>query len=360
MIIEMLKKIAADLQVEADAKALFWIARNASGSMRDAESILDQMISYAEEAIKPEDVFFVLGLPGYDVYHKFAGFIAQQDFNSCYTLLDGLMKNGMETGVLISGLIDYYRNLYVLSVDAAGRELIDLPDEDVEVMLGLLSFYNSADINSILILLSRLYLDTKGSELARELFEIALIKLTRYKDIVHPASLVQRLEELKADLSTPAQMNPEGRDESTQKVKNSAAARGGQSDKGTVTATSEGDAGRSPGPVENADIAGTIIQHFSKKRMALAEFLKRAKMFSMENNLLTIIYEQREKLGYEHVHESSARRYIEKEIRNILQRDIRINVVIESDEEEKEGGEEYSEEVSKLMKIFKGEIMPER
>ena len=81
----------------------------------------------------------------------------------------------MEIPILVSGLLEYYRNLYVLSVDSGSDELIDLPGEDVKEMRESLDSYRPEDIHNILILLSRLYLDTRNSERDRELFEIALI-----------------------------------------------------------------------------------------------------------------------------------------------------------------------------------------
>jgi DNA polymerase-3 subunit gamma/tau len=70
-IVGVLKGILEDVSMQAEDKALFWIAKNASGSMRDAESILDQMISYSEGIIKEEDVFYVLGIPNYEICDYF-------------------------------------------------------------------------------------------------------------------------------------------------------------------------------------------------------------------------------------------------------------------------------------------------
>ena len=373
LIVQMLMRIIGDLQVEADERALFWIARSASGSMRDAESILDQMISYSEGPINTDDVFYVLGLPGYDIYHRFAGFIAEGDFNGSFSLLDELMRGGIEIPVLVSGFLEYYRNLYVLSVDDGAHELIDLPGEDVEEMRKFLDSYRSEDVHNILILLSQLYMDTRSSEVARQLLEVALIKLVRYRDIVHPASLLQRLEELKGEIdrggpdpgkpplsgNTAQGVSPKPGETGTVPVepgKDSPSGlpeQVGQARHGTpaAVAASEGEQGQ-------ADLSERIIHHFSHKRRALAEFLKRAKLYTLDDNLLTITYDGSEKYSYDHVHESSANRYLEKEIRTFLQKDIRLNVAIEGDE--KQSGKEhiYSEDVSKVMKIFKGEIVP--
>jgi DNA polymerase-3 subunit gamma/tau len=367
LIVQMLRRITGDLQVEAEERALFWIARSAAGSMRDAESILDQMISYAEGPIRPDDVFYVLGLPGYHVYHRFAGLIAGEDYLSCYRLLDELIKDGMEMGVLISGLLEYFRNLYVLSLDVHSSELIDLPKEDLEEMRKHLQFYGSSDIDSILTILSRVYLETRNSEYARELFEVALAKLVRFRDVVHPAELVQRLEALRGDLDSlknPGNVNagkqqasPAGAEAERENGRRGLEKPSNdQATSGSGTKDVEAIESRRNGSV--SDLAESIIRHFSRTRRALAEFLKRAESYRLENNLLTISYDRKERLSFEHVHESSAKRYIEKEIRNFLQRDIRLNVVIDRAEDHPEEKQGLSEDVTKLMTIFKGEIVP--
>jgi DNA polymerase-3 subunit gamma/tau len=370
LIVQMLIRIIGDLQVEADERALFWIARSASGSMRDAESILDQMISYSEGPINTDDVFYVLGLPGYDIYHRFAGFIAEGNFNASYRLLDELIRGGMEIPVLVSGLLEYYRNLYVLSVDDGARELIDLPGEDVEEMSKRLDSYRPEDVHNILILLSRLYMDTRSSEVARQLLEVALIKLVRYRDIVHPASLLQKLEELKGEIDRRG--HGPGKPPLSGNTAHGASPKPVGTGKGSVESGKDSPSGlpeqvgqerhgppaASEGEQGQADLSERIIRHFSHKRRALAEFLKRAKLYTLEDNLLTITYDGNEKYSYDHVHESSAKRYLEKEIRTFLQKDIRLNVAIDGDKEQSGKEHSYSEDVSKVMKIFKGEIVP--
>jgi DNA polymerase III gamma/tau subunit len=292
--------------MEAEADALFWIAKSASGSMRDAESVLDQMISYCEGIIKEEDVFYVLGMPSYDIYHSFARSIAEGDFKTCISLLDKLVHDGVEISILNAGLIEYYRNLYILSADEGTADLIDLPEQDIDTMKSLLSFYTRKDINNILILLAKAYQDVKNSGLARELLEITLIKLLHYKEIIHPASLLKRLEELKQQ----------------------------------VTGGTE------------------IITHFSNKRRAIAEFLKRAKSYNFNDSLVTITYEHKEKYSYEHVSEDSVQRYIERELNDFLQRDIRVHFIIEKGAENQKDDAPLSPDVSRVLEVFKGEIVP--
>jgi DNA polymerase III subunit gamma/tau len=246
LIVEGLKNILEDVEVSCEDRALFWIAKSALGSMRDAQSILDQMISYSEGTISEKDVFFVLGIPGYEVYHELAEHISRGDTTACFTLFDRLLKEGVEIVPLVSGMIEYYRNLFVLTLDGgqetdpspgtgsvsgSGRdagtgsqqhtgigsrqhtgsgsgaasgsgaeELIDLPAEDIQRMRQLLESYTAVDIQNVLTLLTRLSLDLRSTDIARELFEVTLIKLARYRDIVDPARLVKRLENLRRSM----------------------------------------------------------------------------------------------------------------------------------------------------------------
>ncbi|MGQ9616945.1 MAG: DNA polymerase III subunit gamma/tau [Spirochaetota bacterium] len=403
-IIEVLKRIAGDYGVEAEERALFWIARNASGSMRDAESILDQMISYSEKFIKEKDVFYVLGMPDYDIYHRFARFIAGEDFRSSFKLLDKLIRDGIEVLTLVSGMIEYFRNLYVLSVDESSAQLIDLPPEDVEVMKSMLPHLGSRDISNILSILSKALTDVKNSGLARELFELALIRMVRFRDIIEPAQLVERLEELKtsvlgneaghAGLVEPSRVisqkeemgktrttpdiktekpsvrgalipdarvvNPNTRDANLDTVGLNADAsdlnldtRGLNTDVG-----SDGDISgqKVSASVREKDIFAMITQHLRVKRRALAEFIMRAKNVSLENNTLTVVFDRKERLSYEHLSSPSTRRYIEGELGNFLKKDVRLKLVIEKNEEEP-GESKLSDDVLKVLEIFKGEIV---
>jgi DNA polymerase-3 subunit gamma/tau len=281
-------------------------------------------------------------MPGYEIYHDFGGLISQGDFKSSFRLVDKLIRNGIEIPFLISGMIEYFKNLYVLSVDQNAEELIDLPKEDIDAMRKLLSSFNSEDVSNLLTLLSRVYLDTRNSELSKELFEITLIKMTNYKQIIDPAQLVQKLEEIKEDFEE----------------KNLSRAKKENFD--TTASSTEGiveDEAVQMSTSDQEKVADKIIQHFSRKRMALAEFLKRASSYTLENNLLTIAYERGEKLSFEHIQEASAKRYIEKELREFLQKDIHLNVIITGGKKSLPTEETIPEDVSKVMKIFKGEIV---
>ena len=392
-ILEMLKRICSDLKVQADEKALFWIARGAQGSMRDAESILDQMISYSGGDIKEEDVFYVLGIPGYDVYHRIGESIAREDAESCLSLVERLLGDGIEVGALLSGLIEYYRNLFVLASSRDAEELVGLPSEDLARMKALLAYYSQRDAHNILTILSKAYLDTRTSDLARELFEIALMKMARYREIIQPGALIRRMEELKKEIDG---LNPRGPGGNPAVIIKAPERPGGSGAKGAgpegagpegaepggsgVEGAGPGGAGtgvgsQPPPPAAGSppgaapdgtgdagdDVSARVVSHIGKSRRALAEFLSRAKGCTMQDNLLTFTYALKEKLGFEHVSEDSTRRYIERVVDELVGKGMKVRFVIEhalSGEEDKLEQLRVSPGVSKVLDIFKGDIVP--
>jgi len=109
------------------------------------------------------------------------------------------------------------------------------------------------------------------------------------------------------------------------------------------------------------DVSARVVSHIGKSRRALAEFLSRAKGCTMQDNLLTFTYALKEKLGFEHVSEDSTRRYIERVVDELVGKGMKVRFVIEhalSGEEDKLEQLRVSPGVSKVLDIFKGDIVP--
>jgi hypothetical protein len=92
--------------------------------------------------------------------------------------------------------------------------------------------------------------------------------------------------------------------------------------------------------------------------MALAEFLKRARSFTLDGQMLTVTYDESENLSYEHIGESGAKRYIERELSSLFGKDMRLSVRIDARGEEEKAAP-LDPGVTKVLEIFKGEIVPQ-
>lgn len=111
-----------------DEGSLLAISRKADGSMRDALSILDQVISYCGDEISYAEVAQVLGLIPYDVYFQFSAALQDRDSQSLIQLLQQITSAGLPLEDVVQGLNRHIRNLLYASV-SGGLENLDLDAE---------------------------------------------------------------------------------------------------------------------------------------------------------------------------------------------------------------------------------------
>ncbi len=129
-IIELLRKILEKEQVKASDEALHAIARAAEGGVRDAESILDQLISYCSGEIAFKDVFDVLGLVDWHVLHTLCDAVLNKDVAGLLLLVEDVVANGKDLSQFVQEILRYYRNLLVCKT-ANGTDLLHLPEEEL-------------------------------------------------------------------------------------------------------------------------------------------------------------------------------------------------------------------------------------
>jgi DNA polymerase-3 subunit gamma/tau len=129
-IIEKLKEIARDEKLSIGDGVFFAIARASEGSLRDAESILDQLISFSQEKIKADDVISVLGIIEQEAFLTFVDDVIACDAAGALNLISDVMAKGKDMNYFLEGLLEHYRNLMVLKiVKSLEAGLIDLPQD---------------------------------------------------------------------------------------------------------------------------------------------------------------------------------------------------------------------------------------
>ena len=199
------------------------------------------------------------------------------------------------------------------------------------------------------------------------------MKMARYREIIQPGALIRRMEELKKEIDGLNPRGPGGNPAVIIKAPERPDGSGakGAGPGGAVTGVGSQPpppaAGSPPGAAPDGtgdagdDVSARVVSHIGKSRRALAEFLSRAKGCTMQDNLLTFTYALKEKLGFEHVSEESTRRYIERVVDELVGKGMKVRFVIEhalSGEEDKLEQLRVSPGVSKVLDIFKGDIVP--
>lgn len=132
-IVEHLSEILKAEGAHADADALVAVARRATGSMRDAVSLLDQLLSYGDTSLTLARVEGVLGLVNAQTVGRLVDTIAEHKTAAGLTLIGQLVAEGVELGELVDQIVAYLRGVLFLSVTKA-PELLDLPQDVVAMM----------------------------------------------------------------------------------------------------------------------------------------------------------------------------------------------------------------------------------
>jgi len=123
----LLKSACAELGIEAEDEALFWIARESTGSCRDAYTLFDQVVSFSDGHIRTELIRQKLGLVGLDTLNEFAEACAEGNFAKALSLIDELLSGGVAAETFITDLAGYYHSLLLLKAGVTREALLGHP-----------------------------------------------------------------------------------------------------------------------------------------------------------------------------------------------------------------------------------------
>jgi DNA polymerase III subunit gamma/tau len=215
-IVRRLSEISSQEGLRITEAALLMVAREADGSMRDAQSLLEQVLAYAEPeaAKKPSAVVDerllhdILGIAERQVLFDISDAVLQGDGRRCVELIAEVVVQGWDLSRLSRDLVEYFRNLLIArlcegggSEKAASGTLLDLPDEEIEALTR-----QAADL-SIDTLLDYFHFMAAGDEeIARSAdprfgLETTLIRLATLPKTLPVHEIVERLGELEKRLS---------------------------------------------------------------------------------------------------------------------------------------------------------------
>ena len=167
-------------QVQAEEKALRYIAKAADGSLRDALSLLDQCIAfYPGRELTYEGALEVLGAVDTIVYSKMFRLIVGQDVIGCIRLLDEMMAMGRDLEQFISEFTWYLRGLLLIDASGQGEDLLDVSAEQFEQMKKEGQMIDIDGLIRYIRILSELSGSIRYSTQKRVLLEVTLIKLCR-------------------------------------------------------------------------------------------------------------------------------------------------------------------------------------
>ena len=193
-IVQQLRRIADAEKIEVPDAALALIARSAEGSMRDAQSALDQVMAFAGQTIAVEDVTTVLGLVGRDLLFDLIESVVEEDAPRAFSLADRAVESGHDLRLVFRELSRVVRDLMLLTVDPSRAGDGELAEGEGERLAALALRFSREDLMRSFDLLSKAEQEIRTASHPRYHFEMVLLRWIHLRKLVPLADLLEQLQ----------------------------------------------------------------------------------------------------------------------------------------------------------------------
>ncbi|HHV46156.1 MAG TPA: DNA polymerase III subunit gamma/tau [Tissierellia bacterium] len=336
-IVSNMRNILDKLNVKIDDSILHLIARNSDGAMRDALSLLDQLISYSSN-LTYQDALKILGIANMDFIFSLVENIKNRKIEDSLLAINDIIQEGKDIIQFIKDLIYHYRNLLIAKTSNNAVEIMDMDE-------GMAKEYikQSSDMTLDYILRSIEILNDSEKRMSwstqpRIILEMAVIKLINLEERMSLEDRVRNLEEMISKREVSAIQNrkqpvPKKAEENRnithriekedKKEKEEKAEESGTFDDGGEIS------------IEAIKVNWDKILRIVKgKDIKTNAFLKEGKPFFFSDNVLTIAYDDRHIFHKEAMGKPNNKELVENIISSLFNKNIKIKLILESDREE--------------------------
>src|SRR5258708_25470652 len=176
LIVKHLEQIATKEKVKIDPAALYAIARGAEGAMRDAESTLDQLISFCGSTIEEADVLSMFGLTAQGQLLELSRSLLAGEIEAALRQLNELANHGKDLGRLLGDLLNHFRNLLVFQVSRGDLSLLEVSEAETASLREQSAMADVGALTRIMEVLANAELRRRDAASKKILLEGALSK----------------------------------------------------------------------------------------------------------------------------------------------------------------------------------------
>jgi DNA polymerase-3 subunit gamma/tau len=216
-ILERLKLIAKSEEISIPDDALREIARTGEGSMRDAQSALDQVISFAGDKIKKEDVEMALGVAGADILKRIIDSIAENKPAEAIAAVDDIVMRGHDLRNFCRDLLAHFRDLLVTKV-SGNEELLEAAVCEPAELKRQAALFSESDLVRFFHSLAETETKLRAATQPRYQLEIGIVKLMELRGVESINDILQRLTALETNDGSSTTRTPSGSSGSPGKI----------------------------------------------------------------------------------------------------------------------------------------------
>jgi DNA polymerase-3 subunit gamma/tau len=199
LIVKHLSHIAAQEKVTVETAALYAIARGAEGAMRDAESTLDQLISFCGNTIHEADVLSMFGLTSQTQLLGLCGAILAGEVEKALRQVNQFATCGKDLGRLISDLLNHFRNLLLYQVARGDLSMLEVSEAEATALREQSPMAGTDGLMRIMEVLADAERGLRNAVSKRILVEVTLLKAIEARNAVNLDVVLGRLQELRSE-----------------------------------------------------------------------------------------------------------------------------------------------------------------
>lgn len=349
-IVEKLKRIIEVEKLNVSEEALLYIARAAAGSMRDAESILDQLTSFCSGQVKAETVTEMLGVLGFEALKEISQKIIERKTTEALMLVEEIINGGKDLSQFIAGLMEHFRNILIAKVvdNAGAGGLIDLPQDFVSRISEQAKHLTIEELFYIFNVLVRAQENLRRTLSSRVIVEMAVVKLTQRENLSSLQKILSRLTRLEQNLGE-ATPGPLEEPSLIEPVKNNPSS-------------------AKPLPEDQNHKWSALLQAIGEEKMFVASALEQGQMAGIKDKVLTIALPEKYNFYKETLEHPEHKRLVEVKAKEVFGHDLKVRFILDKNvaatPEKKQKPEDTSEKglstepmIQSALKMFQGRII---
>ncbi len=212
VIADRLRQIAEAEQVPISRAALVQIAQAGRGSLRDAQSALEQVLAFAGTSTEIDEAVVrdALGLIGIGWLSEVVEALHRSDAAAVLLDVERLVRTGHDLRQFLRELMTYLRHLLVAQLVGADRELLPVADSEVAIIKKQSQYFTVAELIRLFSLVADLEMQVRAAEDPRPLVEVGLVKLTQLGHLRPLEDILARLDALLAESPRPLPVSSPG------------------------------------------------------------------------------------------------------------------------------------------------------
>jgi DNA polymerase-3 subunit gamma/tau len=176
------------------------ISREAGGSMRDAISLLDQVMSCSAGSITDEQLLDILGVVDRKSLFALSDSILRKDLTACLDLLDDFYDRGYAMKKLYADLLAHFRNLLVVKMGKKVEKLVDLPEHEIDQLKVQSRQISGAHLNQVFDLFFRQETAIRLAAQPKLVLEIIFVQLIQFQPVLPIDDLIEKLDGLRREI----------------------------------------------------------------------------------------------------------------------------------------------------------------